>query len=210
MKFFSVLLLILVIGCGTANRITGTWKAPNTNLQQYTKIFVAALTADVPVRNKVEDELSDLLTEHGIEAVKSLGVLIPDVESTALDVNEPLLQKVLETGSDAIMTIAVIDQTSEERYVPDSGRYRPINRFGYYRTFGGYYGNRYGRLYQPGYYTTDKTYYLETNVYDAESGNLVWSTQSETLNPVSLDSFLEAYKSSMAEKLKEDGLLVSR
>ena len=206
----TMILIVALAGCGSTNKITDTWKSPDANLHQYDKIFIAALTSDVPVREAVEQKLSTLFTEHGIQSVKSLEVVPPDMENKELDVGEGLLQKVQETGSNAILTIAVIDQTSEERYVPGAGRYQPINRFGYYRTFGGYYGNRYGSLYQPGYYTTDKTYYLETNVYDVASGNLVWSTQSVTMNPTNLDSFLEAYVSSMSTKLKQDGLLASR
>lgn len=204
--FFSILLLSLS-GCGTANKITDTWKAPEANLKNYNKVFIAALTGDVSVREKVEQELGVLFKDHDVEPVKSLSIPPPDITNKEVDLNSSLLQIVQETGSDAILTIAVIDQTSEERFVPGSGIYHPVTRFGYYSTFGGYYGNRYGQLYQPGYYTTDNTYYLETNIYDASSGNLVWSTQSETLNPSDLDSFLEGYLSSMSMVWQQEGLL---
>ncbi|MCL7987506.1 hypothetical protein M8998_06110 [Sphingobacterium sp. lm-10] len=203
-------LMTMLISCGTTNNITGTWKAPDANLRQYEKVFVAALTSDVPVRQTVERQLAGWLTDNGIGSIQSLEVLPPDFESKELEMTNVVLQKIQESGSDAIMTVALIDQTSEERYVPSGGMYQPMNRFGYYNTFGGYWGNWHGNLYQPGYYTTDKTYYIETNVYDAKSGNLVWSAQSETVNPSELDSFLEAYKSSMSKKLKQDGLLANR
>lgn len=61
--------------------------------------------------------------------------------------------------------------------------------------------------YQPGYYVTDKTYYLETNLYDASTEELIWSAQSATYNPASINDFLKSYQRALAKELKDDGLL---
>lgn len=66
------------------------------------------------------------------------------------------------------------------------------------------YGNH---LYNNGYYATENTYYIETNLYDVNSGKLVWSTQSESYNPCSLDSFLTGYKKAMIKQLEKDNLI---
>jgi hypothetical protein len=66
----------------------------------------------------------------------------------------------------------------------------------------------YGSVYSPGYYTTDKTYFLECNLYDLkQDGKLVWSGQSETYNPSSLESFAKSFAARVSDALQNAGLL---
>jgi hypothetical protein len=62
-------------------------------------------------------------------------------------------------------------------------------------------------FYEPGYYVTDKTYFMETNLYDIESNQLIWSAQSETVNPGSIDNFVSTYPQILVDQLVKDGLL---
>lgn len=202
----SLLAATIFVRCASTSAITGSWKAPDANMRGYQKFFVAALTDNTSIRQTVEDELSKSLAGLGLETEKSIDVFPPDFRNQEIEKSDAVLERISDTGSDAILTIALIDQTSEERYIPGSGAY-PVGRFGYYGTFMSYYGNWAGSLYTPGYYTTDKVYYLETNIYDARSGKLVWSTQSKTYNPSGLEDFLNGYKKAMTELLEKEGLL---
>ncbi|MCD4711191.1 MAG: hypothetical protein K8R52_10115, partial [Bacteroidales bacterium] len=65
----------------------------------------------------------------------------------------------------------------------------------------------YPQVYSPGYYTTDKTYYIETNFYDLEEDQLLWSIQSEASNPSSLDSWFDRYAYDLITELKKEGLI---
>jgi len=186
--------------------ITGSWRDPAVDLKKYSRIFVAVMTDNVPARQKVEDEIASSLTSLGLTSVKSIDVFPPNLASMEPKRSDLAMQKVAGTNSEAILTIALIDSKSESRYIPNVSVY-PVNTFGYYRTFGGYYDFWYGNLYNNGYYTTEKTYYIETNLYDVSTGKLVWSTQSESYNPGSLDSFLAGYKKAMAKQLKKDNLI---
>jgi len=62
-------------------------------------------------------------------------------------------------------------------------------------------------MYDPGYYTTDKNYYLEANLYDAATEELVWSSQSETTNPSSIETFSRSFSTTVINQLIKDGLL---
>jgi hypothetical protein len=62
-------------------------------------------------------------------------------------------------------------------------------------------------VYSPGYYTTDKTYYIETNFYDLEEDLLLWSIQSEAYNPSSLDSWFDEYSFNLLNELAREGLI---
>ena len=79
--------------------------------------------------------------------------------------------------------------------------------FGFYGGFYNYYNYRYPAVYDPGYYTQDKTYFLETNLYDAETEKLLWSAQSRTYNPIDIDSFSEEFAGIIVARLKKEGLI---
>jgi hypothetical protein len=55
---------------------------------------------------------------------------------------------------------------------------------------------------------TDKTYFLETNLYNLESGKLIWSAQSESVNPGTVENFSHSYPEILIKRMISDGLLV--
>ena len=60
---------------------------------------------------------------------------------------------------------------------------------------------------QPGYYTTHETYTLETNLYDVESEELVWSARSRTFSPESVQEVIVDLKKLLIKDLDEKNLL---
>ena len=58
----------------------------------------------------------------------------------------------------------------------------------------------------PSYYTTDKTFYLETNAYDVASDKMIWSVQSEAQNPNSVKDWFKSYSYMLIGHLKSKGL----
>ena len=48
-------------------------------------------------------------------------------------------------------------------------------------------------LYSPGYWTTDKTYFIEANAYDVETQALIWSVQSKADNPSGIEKSSKEY-----------------
>lgn len=182
----TVLAGLFLWGCAASTRITGTWKNPEASAQTYQKIVVAALTDNVRARETVETDMQAQLKQHGIEASRSIDMFPPSVSSKGgPDVNE-LLAKVKEQNFDAIMTVALIDEETETRYVPGNYGYAPMARYGWYGRFRGYYSYWHPTLYDPGYYTEEKVYFLETNLYDVGSENLLWSAQTQSHSPASL------------------------
>ena len=60
-------------------------------------------------------------------------------------------------------------------------------------------------MYDPGYYTEDKTYFIESNLYDMQTGAIIWSVQSEAYNPSNLAAASKTYSEMLMKKLKEEG-----
>ena len=60
---------------------------------------------------------------------------------------------------------------------------------------------------EPGYYETQTILRLETNLYDVESGELVWSGQSETFDPNSVEDVIDSVTQAVARRLRDEGLI---
>jgi nitrogen regulatory protein PII-like uncharacterized protein len=198
--------VLLLMGCNATTSITGSYKNPEMNGKtlQYKKIFIAALTPNTAVKSEVESSLAESLTAQGYTAVKSIDIFMPGSQTeTQSDI---ALQAIRETGSDAVLAVTLVNQENEMRYVP--GNSYPVNTYySHYGSFGGYWGSSYNMMYEPGYYTTDKTYFIETNLYDVASQKLIWSAQSQTLNPSDINDFMHGYKKSIRKQLVKDGLV---
>ncbi|WP_288369664.1 hypothetical protein [uncultured Algoriphagus sp.] len=205
LSILSLSLLAVMLSCSPSVKILGSWTGPSTPPEGYNNIFVTALTDNILARQTVETDLDNLLLEEGVNAESSFDILPPGFKSSGVD-KEEVLRKIRELGSDAILTVAVLDQTNETRYVPGSTMYSPMG-YGYYGRFWGYYNYYNPVMYDPGYYTTDKNYYLEANLYDVATEELVWSSQSETTNPSSIETFSRSFSTTIINQLIKDGLL---
>jgi len=205
----SILLFILVIsGCTTKRTlISGTWKNPN-GVKGYNNILVAALTSHAVPKSVIETDLVDEFKKNGIEATESI-MKFPINEASSDTQKHELMNKVKDKGMDAILTISLLKKETDTRYVRGSYSYDPFE-YPFYRNFWGYYSYWYPYAYSPGYYVTDKTYYLETNLYDLSTEELVWSAQSRTYNPIDLNSFSKEFAQIIVSRLKEDNIVNHR
>ena len=207
-KFLPILLTFLMFSCGPSTQITGAWTKDNISSQgPYKKVYIAALTPNVNAQDAIENNLASAARERGIEAVTSK----QSFTRTFTQDNQPSRTEILDNiraqNADAIFTVTLVDKESETRYVPDNTTYAPMAYGPYYGSFYSYYNTMYPITYDPGYYATDKIYYMESNLYDAETEELIWSAQSKTVNPANVDSFARDYTEAMIMELVKDGVL---
>ncbi len=198
-------LFVIVISCSPSVKILGSWSSPSKPAEGYKSVFVTALTENLLARNAVEKDLVELIQSKGITASSSFEVIPPGFKAKEAD-RDAIVAKIKELGNESILTIALLDQTNETRYVPGTTMYAPMG-YGYHGRFWGYYNYYNPVMYDPGYYTTDKNYYLEANLYDAATEELVWSSQSETTNPSSLEIFSKTFAQAIVQQMRKDGFI---
>ncbi len=197
LKYLGLMLMAaFILSCGSSTTILSSFKAPEVTTLHYKKVFVSSLTEKPSVKQTVENSVSQALNARGIATVKSIDAFPPGLHTSSKD---SILQIIRSNGCDGILTIALIKKEKETSYVPGSG--------GYYGTFGAYYGYGYNSFYSPGYYTEDKIYYVQTNVYDTKTEKLEWAAESKTTNPSSLESFLQDYQKAVADRAVKDGVV---
>jgi hypothetical protein len=200
------------MACSSSTKITGSWVNPDAkgHNENNKTVFIASLSRNMEVRTKLEAALANEAAKHNIKAIKSTDYFTPEFYESK-PTKDQLLDQIKKTGADAILTVSLINKESETRYVPGSASpYAPMPGFRWYGGFYTYYNYWYPYLYDPGYYVTDKTYFLETNLYDANTEDLIWSAQSETVNPSSIDAFVKEYPKVLVNRLEADGLLAKK
>ena len=208
----SALFIFLLISCGPSQKITSSWINPELKERPgYKKIFILALAQNPGYKATIEQDLAYAATARKLQVVKSSEFFQPNFtaggSSTPVD-KEVILTKVREAGCDVIMTIALVDKKSETHYVPGTTAYSPYMGYGGgYGAFGfgGYYGAAYTSMYStPGYYTEDKTYFMQANLFDAASEKMIWSAQSEAYDPSKISTFSKDYSDLLVERMNRD------
>lgn len=194
----------MLVCCYPTSKITGSWKSPKHSDKVYKSIFIAALTGNTVAKSTIEKDLETVLTKYGVSIIKSLDEFPPNFERDSVN-KEALIKAVRKKGSEAILTVSLLKKETESRYT--SGPYSPMGRFGYYGNFGGYYNYSYPYAYNNTYYTKDEIYYLETNLYDSYSEELIWSAQSQTYSYDGLASHSKEFSKMIGVQLKKDGIL---
>jgi len=207
MKSFHVLLasaiLIASASCMPSMKVTADWTNKEALPEQkLTKIFIAALSSNLDVKRQLESDFEKYAVSRGLQVVKSGDLFFPNFDEKNAPDKETVIAKIRNAGCDGIFSIASIDNESGTRHKPGDSTYSPMT-YSYNTAFWDYYNYHHSSLYAPGYYSTNKTYYLESNVYDLRSEKLLWSIQSEAYDPTSIKRFSKQYADMVTKRLKE-------
>lgn len=190
LSFTNILFIFFLFSCSSSN-ITHSWKAVNVPYKKFNKIIVIGINGENSVANKekMELELVDDLKNLGYNAVASTQEFGPK-SFRSLD-EDAIIKKLQGTGYDAIITIVLLSKEKERYYVPAQMYYSPFTM--HHRYFWGYYNTMYSRVYTPGYYVEDRKYFWESNMYDLNSKDLIYSVQTESYNPSSTKKLAHEY-----------------
>jgi hypothetical protein len=207
----TALCVFVFISCGPSQKITSSWINPEIKERpKYTKVFIMALAQNQSYKATIEQDLAYAANAKKLQVIKSSEFFQPNFTSSGSNTpvdKEEILKKVREAGCDVIMTVALVDKKSETRYVPGTTTYSPYMGYGGMGAygFGGYYGYAYPSMYStPGYYTEDKTYFMQANLFDAASEKLIWAAQSEAYDPTKISTFSRDYADLLVERLNRD------
>ena len=195
---YAVLLsltLIVFSACGTSSgtRITGSWQKPDTEAQKFDMIMVLGMSDNVTARGLAEQAIVGRLSEEGFHAMQGISLISPAALKELRGQREEGKKLLEKNGIDGVLIISVLDVKEEEYYVPGTSYYQPMTLHPYYGGYYGYWTTVYDRVYTPGYYESSTEIFLESNLYDVNTEELLWSAQSKTENPESIPELVRAY-----------------
>jgi hypothetical protein len=211
MKIIVILAAIFIfaaLGCGPSSYITSSWKAENVQPKKYKKIVVLGLVreSDRNLREKMEQHLVGDLKDLGYNAVCSCDEYNPKAFENMSE--EQAISKLRNSGVDAVLTIVLLDKTKERYYVPGRVQYSPY--YIYHDRFWGYSRTMYGRIYSEGYYAIGTKYFWESNFYDLEANQLLYSAQSQSFDPNSAESLGHEYGQMIVKSMVQKNILSSQ
>ena len=201
-RIYSIIsgaLCLLFISACSNTKLSQTWSDPDFS-KSYNDIMIVGITESEQLRRAYETYFADHLRERDIESLASYKLIDHKSEMKLSGMDKNSFRTIVESaikGSDidAVLITHMVSIEDEEIYRP-SLEYQPAYGPDYYTT--GYYGNVYGYhgyvttyVQQPGYFTHEQTYVLETSLFDVKTEELVWTTRSRTFSPESMDEAIK-------------------
>ncbi len=214
---------IALLAACNPTRLVGTWQDEGYEGGRFQKVLVLAVTNEGSVRRISEQAFVDQLRSYGVQALTSSGIF-PSEEKVEKD---DILAKVAQYGIDALIVTKVVrrqKQTEQRTELTGDTFYDEPWRYRYYDR---YYHNYYDRPLRPRYYSDWYGYYsrsheythartytveyqiitAETNLYDAKSGDLIWTALAETTVYGDDPDAMESYTKTVTEELTKAGLI---
>lgn len=193
----GILLAIMLTACTTAKPVA-EWRDPDYAGGTFDQILIVGVSEQVTIRRAFENTFVDRLKERNVDATASFAVMPGDSRPS----EENIRALIADIRFDAVLITHLIGVEEEQVYSPPSYHMAPYygGMYGYYNRIGAY-------AYEPGYYTRHERFRLETNLYDTRTEALVWSIQSETVDPGSEQQLIDAKIKTVVERLSAQKLI---
>lgn len=197
LKIWSLFFLTAVLtSCTTAKPIL-EWRDPGYAGGPFDNILIVGISNQETVRRTFENSFVDRLQKNNVKATASFAVMTAEARPS----EENIKAVISDIKFDSVLITHMVGVEEKEVYHPPTYRMDP------YRGFYSYYGHVGRYAYEPGYYSRYERFKLETNLYDTQTEQLVWSMQSETINPNSEKALIEAKIKTVVERLKLQKLI---
>lgn len=201
----SLLYLAFVIaavsgGCTPQTETVKLYEDVTSVSTPYTRLLVVDVASDADLRRNFENEIVSRLKKIGSDAVAS---------HTLLKNNDGLLQDDIErvsreTTSDGILITHMVsletdadNQEGREEIIRTCRQGNPVDYFLYDNVV----------IKEPDSVRLALTVVVVSNLYDARTGNRVWTIQSTCFRKASLPEALSEESKAIVRQLKTDGLI---
>lgn len=188
-RIITALLLTVVLSSCSKTKFTKQWIDEDFEGPPYDDILVLVVADKMGNRQDAENYIVKKLDEAGINAMQSYDIL-PKTET----IDAEAVDKAIDgLQLDAVIVMYATGVTEEEYYKP-ARRFGVYSGYGYghahYGSFYNYYPHAFTYVYIPGYDNTHYVVALETSLFDLDSAKMVWSGQSNTFAPESVDDVI--------------------
>lgn len=199
-----IAVLLTVLSACTNTKLSEVWVDPDFK-KSFNDVLVIGIAESQQNRRAYESYVVAELEALGVEAVASYKLIKSDVTIE----RKTVLAAIDGLDIDGVIVTHLVGIDEETVYRP-SMDYMPVYSGGYYGGLYSYYPHVNTYVTRPGYYTTHETYMLETNLYDVNSEELVWSAHSRSFAPESTDEVIVDLTKLIIADLEEKKLIVKK
>jgi hypothetical protein len=193
------LLVTMILASCNSTRIASSWKEPNKTvfINKLNKVLVVALFKDETSNRKAEDQMASYLKDAGLVSYKYFK---PNFDRK----NEDVIREMIKMDDfDGAITMRLVDIDKDQIYTPSRTSPYPM----YYRNFSGYYYRNWAYSSAPGYYSSTKTYTVETVVFSIKEDKIIWSGLTKTTDPDGVQKMTEEIAEVVYKRMKEEGFI---
>jgi hypothetical protein len=195
--FLVLLLLSSLTGCASVS-LQDSWKDPGATTKQYRKLLIVGLAEKAQMRQVFEEVFASEAVKKGVVGIASYTITGVDTKPS----RESLEKAVKKSGADAVVTTRLVgykkDSDVRTGFVLTS--HGTTAMYGVpvsYATF----------VHQPVEVTTSTKAAIETNLFDAETGLMVWSVTTRAVDPEGIITITRDVADIAIKALAKDGLL---
>ena len=186
---------VTLAACATTS-LQSTWKDPAAaplNLKGK-KVVALVLTDLEAVRYATEEEAAREISAHGAIGVPAYR-LLPQAQIRDKERARAIFER------EGIEGVVVVRQVAKEKTLSGSFWGSP----GYSSFWApGFWGGGFGG---DGHLRTDTILIIETLVFSLRQNQLVWASESQTLNPTQVGSFVRELSKTLGTEMEKQGLL---
>jgi hypothetical protein len=179
----------LALAC-TSTRLNSVYVAPGYAGGAFERLMIVGLAESEGGRVQYENAFADKLAALGLIGIGSANVFPSREELT----REKVGAWVREQGIRGVLVTRVQHVKREQRYVPPTTTWDLYSYHGYWAS-------------SPGYVIEETTLILETSLFDAADGKLVYTAVSESFQPSSREQVVREVVAALMKDLQERGLL---
>ena len=212
--FIFLIALCALAACSTTStNISQSYRNPGFEETVFKKLFVIGVAENQESRQAFEDAFAKAIADEGGGAQASW-VLLP--QDTQLE-EEEIRAAIEGKNFDGVLITRLLSVDKDKDYVEPKAYTNPKTTYypggGYYGRgyygggYYGFYGTTYATVHEPGYFETSTTLRVETNLYSLATNGLVWTGQSDTVDPESIPDARASMTAAVAKRLKEERLI---
>ena len=162
--------LLLLAAC-TTTKVLNEWRSTNSANTQFGHLMVVALFQQDQTRRMFEDEFAWQISDLGQMATRSYMLVAVLNESTT----DRIASITKSVGADGVLAIRMVSSRQPKKTAEDNPPPVPMNLSGFLQ-------HSWKDNYDPPDLMTNAVMTMESRLFDAKSGKLVWSLVTESKN----------------------------
>ena len=193
----ALVMFTLTLGACSSTELTSVW-VDESNTRALSSILVVGISESPEKQKLYEDTFVTLFQKKGIDAKAGYTEFRYDDAQTT----DSILAQLQTVNAEALLVTHALGVNNESVYHPPRMESVPHT---YYDSFSGYYRTVYRYVHVPGYTSNHVVVRLETNLYDSATQELLWSAQSKSIDPASLEKLISELASEVTSELGTAG-----
>ena len=176
-----------------------TWRAPGTEPLNFAgrKVAAVMITDDPSLRVSAEEALAREISARGPIGVPAYRI-IPKEEVAKPDAAKAWFGR---AGVQGLVILRIVQTDTTKVYSS------AVWSSGYYNYAWDYWGASWASVYPIGKAREQRTFTVETLLYDLSKGTPVWACVTQTTDPKDVQTYMKALTKEVVKKLTAEGLI---